>query len=149
MIEIKFKKMHPDAKTPTKVYEDAACWDLYAIEDKTITRGHGAVVDVGLALELPPGWMALIYTRSGHGFKNMRAHLGVIDADYRGDISPYISNSNCASLPLNEDKVFRCKKGDRVAQIFFQPVPKVTLTEVEEFTTTTARGEKGHGSSGN
>lgn len=136
---IKFKKTHKDAQLPTKGTEDSACWDLYSCEEVTIQPWNSRVIDVGLAIELPKGWVGKIYTRSGHGFKGLRVHLGIIDADYRGLINPCVYNHTPAFISL--------KKGERIAQIYFEKVPKVKLTFCDKLSIT-KRGEKGHGSTG-
>jgi len=138
MIQIKFKKTHLRAKLPTKSYEDAAMWDIYAVEDVFIAPKEGEVIPVGLNIELPPKWVCLVFTRSGHGFKGVRVHLGVIDADYRGDISPYVFNHSSSR--------FFVHPGERIAQLFFMPVPQVEVAEVDNLSKT-KRGEHGFGSS--
>lgn len=137
-MKIKFKKTHPDAKLPTKAYEDAAMWDVYAIENRRIYPNEGRIIPVGLRIELPKEWVCLIFTRSKHGFKGLRNHIGVIDADYRGDISNFMFN--------HTEKDIWIRKGDKVAQLFFMPVPPIEVVEVEELSNT-QRGEKGFGSS--
>ena len=139
MLPIKFKKICPDSKTPTRAYENAACWDLYTTESAYIKPGEGKFVYVGISLEIPVNWMGIIYTRSGHGIKhNLRNHLGIIDSDYRGDISPYVFNHGKTPYKFNI--------GDKCAQIFFQPVFKVDLVEAFALNNT-KRGSKGFGSS--
>jgi dUTP pyrophosphatase len=136
---IRIKRTHKDAQLPTRAYNNAACWDVYCVSDIYIAPWQGAMVPVGVAIQLPKGWMAQIYTRSGHGFRGMRAHLGIIDEDYRGDISPFMMN--------HTPQLVQFKKGDRVAQIFFMPVPKTRIVETKRLSET-KRGIKGHGSSG-
>lgn len=136
---IKVKLLHPDAKLPTRAYEDAACWDLYACEETQILPWQGKPINVGLAMQLPKGWMAKIYTRSSHGFKGLRVHLGIIDCDYRGPISPFMHNETT--------NLVRFRKGERIAQIHFAPVPRIKMKIVEKLSKT-LRGERGYGSSG-
>lgn len=137
--KIKVKLLNKDAKLPTRVYEDAACWDLYSCEDFYLMPWEGRAVNVGVAIELPKGWVGKIYTRSRHGFQGLRVHLGIIDADYRGPIGPFIIN--------HTPRAHTFKKGERIAQIYFEPVPKVKLVPVKELSKT-IRGTKGYGSSG-
>lgn len=137
--KIKVKLLHRDARLPTKAYEDAACWDLYACEDTIIMPWEGRPINVGIAIELPRGWVGKIYTRSSHGFQGMRVHLGIIDADYRGHIGPFMVN--------HTPKLKTFKKGERVAQIYFEPVSRVKLVQATKLNAT-VRGMKGYGSSG-
>lgn len=137
--EVRIKLLHPDAKLPSRAYEDAACWDVYSCEDVIINPWGGRTINIGLAMELPKNWMALIYTRSSHGFKGLRVHLGVIDADYRGPISPFMLNQTANMVQF--------KKGERIAQLYFTPVPRVKVREVKKLRPS-IRGERGFGSSG-
>jgi len=141
---------------PTNAYGRAACWDLYAVEDVEIEPGSGRHVSCGFAMEIPPHWAAFIHTRSKYGFKGMRNHLGVIDEDYRGEIGVYIFNhlrsyTNTTIDPMGEIKwaeTLQVRKGDKIGQMFFAPVPLVKWSEVEELSDTD-RGEGGWGSSDN
>ena len=139
-MEIKVKRTHPNSRLPTRAYEDAACWDMYAVKDVDIAPGTGRIVQVGLCIELPSNWMAIIYARSGHGIKHsLRSHIGIIDADYRGEISPFIFNHGRTWY------IFR--RNEKCAQLFFQPVPHSTIQEVKELAPS-KRGTKGFGSTG-
>jgi dUTP pyrophosphatase len=136
---VKIRLLHKEAKVPSRAYEDAACWDVYSCVDVTIQPWHGKTIDIGLAMELPKGWMAQIYTRSRHGFKGLRVHLGIIDADYRGPISPYMLNQT--------PNVVSFRKGERIAQMYFTPVPRIKMKKVKRLSPS-VRGERGFGSSG-
>lgn len=136
---VKVKLLHKDAKLPTRAYKDAACWDLYSCENVTLPPWQGRTINIGLAIELPKRWMARIYTRSSHGFKGLRIHLGIIDADYRGAISPFMLNQTTA--------VVHFRKGERVAQMYIAPVPRTKMKLVKKLSKT-LRGERGYGSSG-
>jgi len=140
-LQVKFKKLHSDAKTPTK-HLDAACFDLYSIQDCFIRPSTAVTVHTGIALEIPIGFAGFIHTRSGMGINHgLRVHLGVIDPDFRGEVSVHIfsHSSNIGTYELLE--------GDRVAQIFFAPILPVELIEAVELSET-VRGENCHGSSG-
>ena len=136
---IKIMRLSKDAKLPTKARKGDACWDLYSVSDWIIPAWQGAIIPTGINIELPKDWMGQIFTRSGHGFKGIRVHLGIIDSGYRGDISPYIMN--------HTPNIVQFKKGDRIAQLFFMPVPKVQMKEVN-FISNTERGTNGKGSTG-
>ena len=92
MIEIKFKKLHPDAITPIKGTIGAAGYDITACDNPIITVNYGSVIfkyPTGIALEIPAGYTGLLYPRSSI-INKPRLHLansvGVIDSDYRGEI---------------------------------------------------------------
>ena len=87
--------------------------------------------------------MLLIYSRSGHGFKNdirLANCTGVIDSDYRGEVK--------VKLTSDGDCDFAVNAGDRIAQAMLIPVPKVELMAVTELSDT-ERGTGGFGSTGN
>ena len=64
-IKIKIKKLHPDAILPHYAHEGDAGLDLYAVEDMIINSGERAAVPTGLAIELPRGYVALVWDKSG------------------------------------------------------------------------------------
>jgi len=144
-VEIKFVKTHPDAVLPKRNHEDDLLgdsgYDLTAVEDCLIPARGGNVVPIGLKLGyLTPGFWARLESRSGLQFKHdLSVFSGIIDVQYRGDISPKINN--------NSDTDYLVKKGDRVAQLVLYPlIPSESnwIDTVQE----TERGEKGFGSSG-
>ena len=137
---IKFKKIHDDAKLPTKNNPTDTGWDLYAVEDKTIPARGSAVVENGLQVAyISPGYWFQISPRSGMGFKSgIQPHLGVIDQEYRGSLGVKLYNFS--------DTDYQVKSGDRIAQfvIYKRYDAEINWGEVEE----SSRGEKGFGSSG-
>ena len=92
MIKVNFKKLNDDAIKPTYGTEFAAGADLYACEetDVTIAAGETKLIHTGIALEIPEGYVGLIFARSGLATKRGLApanKVGVIDSDYRIDLS--------------------------------------------------------------
>lgn len=146
---VKVKKLYPDATLPTQGSAAAAGWDVYAYlpdHEDFSARGiapHTTVkFHTGLALELEEGWVCCIYARSGLATKSGLApanKVGVLDSDYRGELIVALHN--------DLDDWGSVTHGDRIAQILFQPVPKVEWEEVEELSETD-RGEGGFGSTG-
>lgn len=155
-ILVTFVVTHPDAVPPKRAYGRPACFDLTAIESKPIPPGEWRTIETGIAyapwphiyikrwnLTLTPfGNVAYkLYTRSGMAIKKgIRAHLGVIDNDYRETISVVLFNHN----PKNSIYV---KAGERVGQVEFYRVPSVWFFQVSELAPS-QRGTKGMGSSG-
>ena len=145
---LRYKKLNENAIETTRGSEYAAGLDLYATADYTIYAGEAVKVSTGIAAEIPPGYFGAVYARSGLATKEgLRPAncVGVIDADYRGEIIVAIHND---SLPIGyypTEKTIH--KGDRIAQLVIQPCMPVVLQEVEELTDT-PRGEGGFGSTG-
>ena len=143
-LSVDFAKLHPDARLPTQGSADAAGWDLYALEETTVVRHKSSLIRTGLATAIPSGWEGQIRCRSSLGKKGMIMPngLGTIDSDYRGELM-------VLATWIGEGDAFVVAKGERVAQLLFAPVPKVTIVETTvESLGTTARGQGGFGSTG-
>lgn len=147
MIQLKVKKVQADAILPKYQTTGAACFDLHALigdADAQVTIGPGrpAIIDTGLAFEVPEGHVMLIYSRSGQGFNNnvrLANCTGVIDSDYRGDIKVKLTKDSGTAITV--------RNGDRIAQAMVIPIPQVALVEVDELSETT-RGAGRFGSTG-
>jgi len=129
---------------PAPQSEHAAGLDLYAAVEESLTLPAGRVVAVptGVRLEIPEGWEAQVRPRSGLALRHsigIPNSPGTIDADYRGEIQVLLINLG------SEPYVVR--RGDRVAQLVFARVARVTLEAAPELTSTT-RGDGGFGHSG-
>ena len=140
-MKIKIKKLHDDAIIPVYASAGAACFDLYALKDG---QGDNAtsVYRTGLAFEIPQGHAMLVYSRSGHGFKNdirLANCVGVIDSDYRGELMIKLT-ADGYSAPI-------FGAGERIAQAMVMPVKQVSFTSVIELSDTD-RGDGGFGSTG-
>ncbi len=112
----------------------------------TLNMQSVAVINTGLAFEVPEGYVMMVYSRSGHGFKNgvrLANCVGVIDSDYRGELLVKLTK-DVTSFNSNP---FPIKNGDRIAQAMLIPVPQVTFTQVSELSET-KRGDGGGGSTG-
>lgn len=142
-MKIKTKKLHKNAMIPKCATAGAACFDLHALEGGTAGAYGGTLaLRTGLAFEVPAGHVMLIYSRSGHGFKNsvrLVNSVGVIDSDYRGEVAVKLINDS----PL----AFSVEAGDRIAQAMVIPVPSVELIEAADLEET-VRGAAGFGSTG-
>lgn len=143
-MKLKIKKLHPDAVVPTYATDGSACFDLYAIEDSYVDDiAHvSEVVTTGLAFEIPNGHVMLIFSRSGHAFKNnvrLANCVGVIDQDYRGEVK--------VKLSADFEGMLGIKKGDRIAQAMILPIQQFDFEVVDELSET-KRGTGGFGSTG-
>lgn len=147
-MELKVKKLHEDAIMPTYGSEGAACFDLYAMgSDFLCHELPTAVFDTGIAFEIPPDKVLLVYGRSGLAFKeNVRLAncVAVIDSDFRDSVK--IKLTLDATNPSHLAG-YRINVGDRIAQAMLVPVERVSFVEVDELSET-ARGTGGLGSTG-
>lgn len=141
---VRFKKLTATAHEPTHGSSWAAGYDLYADLSSSIMiqPGETKVIKTNIAVEIPAGYFGGIYPRSGLSTKQgltLVNCVGVIDADYRGDIR----------VPLiNLSRQWRIiDPGERVAQIIVQPCERVQWAEVPELSDTD-RGTGGFGSTG-
>ena len=141
---MKFKKLRPDAKAPVYGSVDAAGADLYACsaEEITIKAGETVMVPTGIAVAIPQGYVGLVFARSSLGIKRGLApanKVGVIDADYRGEIMVGLHNHSGADQTI--------APYERVAQMAIVPFLQVGYEESDNLDET-ERGIGGFGSTG-
>ena len=136
---IQVKKLHSDAKLPSKAHITDAGFDLYAEKYSLIPAGETRLIGTGIAVAIPRGYAGLIWDRSSMGVKGLHRFGGVIDSDYRGEIKVCIHNASQAVYAISE--------GDKIAQLIIQAAPSFFLKEVDSLEET-ERGNKGFGSSG-
>lgn len=168
-VNVKIKRLTPDAKLPTQGTAGAAGWDLYAAEDVVIAPGETAKIPLGFAVELPPDYAMFIVPRSGVSLRTKLRQpnsVGVIDSDYRGEVAMMFDNTEEKKMKFDDNWLARdivgrshkecahyrwgtylIRKHDRIAQAVIQRVPTVQFTEVAELSDT-ARGASGFGSTG-
>lgn len=150
-MQVNIKKLKPEAIIPTYAIEGDGAMDLTATS-KTKDATGNVVFGTGLAMEIPVGYVGLIFPRSSVSKKhlNLANSVGVIDAAYRGEIickfkpTPVFIPSNVvlSGIPEGEYEV-----GERVAQIMVIPRPAIEFNEIEDLSTTD-RGDGGFGSTG-
>jgi dUTP pyrophosphatase len=129
-----------NAQTPTKSHESDAGWDLYSIEDSIIPPKQRKTINTGVILQIPPHMAGLIWPRSGLSVKQgLDVLAGVVDAGYRGEVMVCLYNTSFSSVEI--------KTGDRIAQIIFQEVPRVSMSVVDSLDSS-QRGDNGFGSTG-
>jgi len=137
-MKVNIKKLHEDAIIPKYAKKGDAGLDLTAVE--VVAAGHTITYKTGLAVEIPPWHVGLLFPRSsvyktGQTLTNC---VGVIDSGYRGEIMMKYTLS-----PYQREY----EVGDRVGQLIIMPYPRIDFEEVEELTLTD-RGEGGYGSTG-
>ncbi len=143
-MQVNIKKIKPNAKIPTKGSVHAAGYDLYAcLEESIIIKPNETVkIPTGLAVEIPSGYVGLIFARSGIAIDKGLApanKVGVCDSDYRGEYVVALKNSGSNNALING--------GDRIAQLVVVPIIDINFNEVDVLSET-KRGENGFGSTG-
>ncbi len=138
------KLMDSRAKLPVYGSADAAGADLSAVLDAPVTIGPGetVLIHTGLAVAIPQGYVGLIYARSGLATKRGLApanKVGVIDADYRGELMVSLHNHGTEPQTLEH--------GDRIAQLVIMPFLTADFQASEDLDAT-SRGAGGFGSTG-
>jgi dUTP pyrophosphatase len=146
MYNILVKRLTHTAKIPTQATEGSACFDLYV--DEWEWESHGYTVHTGLSVAIPPGFVMLVFPRSGLSVKlglSLCNGVGVIDSDYRGEL---LIKLNHAFPSVSPNEVLKALQyGNRVAQIMMVELPGVQFMEVDTLAPT-ARGTGGFGSTG-
>ena len=142
MINLKIKKLDERAIIPTYGTPLSAGADLYALLDSEviIKPGETVIIPTGLAMAIPEEYVGLIYARSSLGTKRGLApanKVGVIDADYRGEIKVVLFNQS--------KEVQTISPNERIAQIIITPFIQVNFEETKELDET-ERGTGGFGS---
>ena len=142
-MKVKIKKLNENAIIPTYGTEFSAGADLYNLPESVDIAPHATVlIHTGISAELPEGYCGLIFARSGLATKRGLApanKVGVIDADYRGEIMVALHNHSDVSAEI--------APGERVAQLAIVPFLKAEFEEAEELSDT-VRGAGGFGSTG-
>ena len=141
-MKVKIKRLHKDSVIPSYAKEGDAGMDLTATrmwfdDDDNVCYG------TGIAMEIPKGYVGLVFPRSSIAKKDLLLSnaVGVIDSGYRGEITAKFKISGEYS-----NKHFY-KIGERICQIIIMPYPKIEFEEVEELSET-ERGDGGYGSTG-
>lgn len=144
MQTVSVKKLDDRANVPTYGSIDAAGADLYAVTDGpvTISPGETVLIHTGLAFAIPRDFVGLVYARSGLATKQGLApanKVGVIDADYRGEVMVALHNHSIETRTVNH--------GDRIAQLVIAPYMTAQFVQTEALDNTD-RGIGGFGSTG-
>ena len=140
-MKVKIKKLHSDTVIPTYAKSGDAGMDLVATEILSNTT-FDITYGLGIALEIPEGFVGLVFPRSSiRKYElSLSNSVGVIDSGYRGELQATFKKTN--GLDSLSYKV-----GDRVAQIMIIPHPTIEFEEVNKLNNT-ERGEGGFGSTG-
>lgn len=141
MLDIKIKKLSKNVELPKQSTQGAAGMDFYLPQPVRFEPNHSKKVPLGVAVEIPEGYVMLLIPRSSTWKTPLRMpnSVGVIDSDYRGEV--------CALLRNTSDFTITADVGGRLVQGVIVPVPSIQIQEVEELSET-SRGVGGFGSTG-
>ena len=138
-MKLKVKKMSPDAKLPLYGHKGDAGMDLFSSLEYVLPKGEVFAVPTGIQIEIPKGYVGLIWDKSGVSLKGAHRLAGVVDAGYRGEVKVVMINWGQAP--------FFIEKGMKIAQLLIQAVEDAEIVEVEDLDDS-SRGEGGFGSTG-
>ena len=152
---IKAKKLVDNAELPAYAHNTDAGMDLKATSVEYKSDIDCYVYGTGIAVEIPEGFVGLVFPRSSNRKTDcyMANHVGVIDSGYRGEImvsfKPRQKNIDYDYQRRPQHIVVPkpYEVGDRIGQLIIMPYPKVTFVEVDNLSYS-ERGEGGHGSTG-
>ena len=112
-----------DIRLPRRATAGSAGYDFFSPMDFTLASGEFIDIPTGVRVRIDPGWVLMLYPRSGQGFKyrvQLYNSVGVIDSDYfgaenEGHIRIKLVNAN------NEGKTLTVRRGEALAQGVFVP----------------------------
>ena len=137
---IKFQKILAEAIIPYYAHPGDAGMDIFSAEESIIKAGERKNVRTGLKMELPEGFVGLVWDKSGLALKNgIKTMAGVIDSNYRGEIEIVLVNLS------GQD--YKVEKGQKIAQMLIQKVEQAEIEEAQKLSET-KRNEGGFGSTG-
>ena len=139
-MQIKIKRLKPEAILPTYAHPGDVGMDLYSLEDHVLQPGERKVFDLGFAAEFETGYAAIVKDKSSLP-KNGGIHTmgGVFDAGYRGEYNAQLIN-------LGQEP-YEIKKGNKIAQLIIYPVIIAELAEMDKLSDS-SRGDGRFGSTG-
>jgi len=139
-MEIKIKRLSKKAAQPKYAHQGDAGIDLYIMESKILKPGEWHSFSTGIAMEIPKGFVGLIWDKSGLSSKyGLHVLAGVVDSSYRGEIKVVVYNLS--------QKPYKFQGGDQLAQMIIQPFLAANIKIVKKLSNT-GRGQGGFGSTG-
>lgn len=132
-------KLDEGAIMPTRAHKTDAGLDLYSPEQVYIESHGSAVIDTGVHIELPPGSVGMIKSKSGLNVWHGLVSEGVIDEGYTGSIMIKLYNHSVEG--------YEVARGDKISQLIVLPVIIPSLQETDKLDET-ERGDDGLGSTG-
>jgi dUTP pyrophosphatase len=135
-------KIESGAKLPVRANPTDAGLDLCAYERTVVLANEIKAIRTGVSMNIPFGFVGLLFSRSGHAKRGLRLAncVGVIDAGYQGEILVLMKNDDTEPQLIQQN--------ERIAQLVVIPCYYPRFTKVDDFSETTARGQSGFGSTG-
>lgn len=123
VLENRIREVYDNLNLPKRATKGSAGYDFYAPYDITLTPGQTAKIPTGMRAKMEPGWVLMLFPRSGLGFKyrlQLNNTVGIIDEDYfysdnEGHIFAKVTNDS------NEGKLLQIKAGEGFVQGIFLP----------------------------
>lgn len=149
-MQIEFIKLYASSLAPTKANKHDAAYDLYVQDTKVLVPDKLYLVNTGIAVNIPKGYVGLLFPRSSIYKTELRLSnsVGVIDHGYQDEIKMVFDD--IIEEPIGFSAISIQPKylyGQRCGQLLIIPKPDITFTEVQQFSTDYNRGG-GFGSSG-
>jgi dUTP pyrophosphatase len=138
-MELRVKRIHPEAKLPVYGHPGDAGLDLFSVVDRELGPGEVFAVPTGIQVAVPAGHVGLVWDKSGISLQGVHRLAGVVDSGYRGEVQ--VVMINLGAVP------FAIRKGMKIAQMLVQPVAAVEVVESDSLDGT-SRGQGGFGSTG-
>jgi dUTP pyrophosphatase len=137
MTQIKVKQLNENAVIPTRAHADDAGLDLYTPIDIILPPNQIVKIPLGIAIEIPTGFVGMICDRSSMALKGVKTLGGIIDAGYRGEIAAILTNVTSNTITLAAKT--------KIAQMLIMPVLLSPAVKVD-LLSDSQRGDKGFGS---
>jgi dUTP pyrophosphatase len=138
-MNIKIKKMFPEAKLPERAHDSDAGYDLFSTEDNYLRPLERKVIKTGIGVRIPKGYYGRVAPRSGLAVKQgLDVLAGVIDSGYTGEVGVVLINLS--------REVAHIIEGSKVAQLIIEKCHPIEWEETDDLSPT-ERGEDGYGSS--
>jgi len=140
---VRYVRLDPGAPEPAYAHEGDAGCDLASSIDCVLAPGERKLVPTGIAIAIPDGYAGFVQPRSGLASRSGIGIVntpGLIDSHYRGEVKVILIN-------LDPVEPFEVKRGDKICQLVFQKVERVSFERVDSLDET-VRGEGGFGSTG-
>lgn len=144
-MKIKIKKLREDAVIPQYALPGDAGMDMFAVSESFDEYGN-VVYGTGIALEIPEGYVGLVFPKSSLSKKNLALAnaVGVIDSGYRGEVTFKFKPVD-DFMPSDRKRDCSFEKGKAVGQLIVMPYPHIEFEETDALSET-ERGTGGYGS---